>query len=260
MNLVLITKTAIVEKIFTLICKKLDIDLTVTQSTSFEDNVDFIIVDEEFINDDFNKFRANTKRLAAIVSKELPFEKTKDFTIQRPFLPAYLESLLKEQIQILNNLQLKENKNIQEPEINNQEFKSIDSEIKEEHIIINDDDESIVTISSLNNGGVLDNSELVKISTILEENKNEINYDNEVSEVNEKDLNDISEIIDNALKDIEDYKFDLDEDINEPNKLILNNYNILELKPFLQKLDQKLIDKLANGDDVNLILSLKVKD
>lgn len=248
MNLALITKTEIVEKIFTLICKKLSLDLIVTQSVNFEEKVDFIIVDEEFVDDDFNKFRANSKKLAAITSEDLPFDKARDFIIKRPFLPAYLESVLKEQIKILEKTKTSEKVYIE-----NQEFKSIDSEIKEDDIILNEEDESIITIRSISNGGVLDNNELEKISTILEEESND--FDNEVSQ---KDLNDISEIIDSTLNDIEDYDFNKYED--SKNRLILNNYNISELKPFLQRLDQGLIDKLANGEDVELTLSLKVEN
>lgn len=248
MNLALITKTEIVEKIFTLICKKLSLDLIVTQSVNFEEKVDFIIVDEEFVDDDFNKFRANSKKLAAITSEDLPFDKARDFIIKRPFLPTYLESVLKEQIKILEKTKTSEKVYIE-----NQEFKSIDSEIKEDDIILNEEDESIITIRSISNDGVLDNNELEKISTILEEESND--FDNEVSQ---KDLNDISEIIDSTLNDIEDYDFNKYED--SKNRLILNNYNISELKPFLQRLDQGLIDKLANGEDVELTLSLKVEN
>lgn len=256
MNLVLITKTAIIEKIFTLICKKLGVDLLVKDSINFEDSADFIVVDEEFVNDDFNKLKAHTKKLAAIVSEELPFDKSRDFIIQRPFLPTYLETLLKEQIEFVKEDDKEESKaklEFDEEEVVSSYVESLADDIADN--IEEDNDESIVTIASLKDGGVLDNSELSKISGLLHERDIEdFTYDN----VSEKDWKDINEIIDDALSEVEEYEFDMNEDFNQPIKLILNNYNIAELKPFLQKFDQKVIDKLANGDDVDVTLSLKV--
>ncbi len=62
MNLILITKTPMVEKIFTLICKKLNINILVKDDLNIENDVDFIIVDEEFVNDDFNSLKQKTRK------------------------------------------------------------------------------------------------------------------------------------------------------------------------------------------------------
>ncbi len=65
MNLILITKTAIIEKIFSLVCKKLAINLTVENSLTINKKVDFIVVDEEFINDEFNSLKQYTKKISS---------------------------------------------------------------------------------------------------------------------------------------------------------------------------------------------------
>lgn len=119
--------------------------------------------------------------------------------------------------------------------------------------IEDDNDESIVTLASLNDGGVLDNNELSKISDILR-------YDNIQNEVvtdeKENDWKELSDIIDDALSEVNDY--DINQD--QPLKLILNKYSIDELRPLLEKFDQGVIDKLSNGEDIDLKLSLKEKN
>lgn len=258
MDLILITKTPIIEKIFKLVCKKLDLEIIIKDSTSFEkeDVYDLIIVDEEFINDDFNSLKRHTKKLAAITSEELPFEKSRDFIINRPFLPTTLEELLSEQIEY-----------IKEDDTTKQDIKNA---ANEEEVVANyvesladdiaynieeENDESIVSIASLNQGGILDNSELSKISDIL--------HDEEIERevlVTENDWKDINEIIDDALSEVSEYEFNLDngDDKEQPIKVLLNNYSIEELKPFLQKFNQNVIDRLSNGEDIDVRLSLKV--
>lgn len=255
MNLILVTKTAIIEKIFTLVCKKLNVILSVQDSIKIEEKVDFIIIDEEFVDDDFNRLKQYTKKLAAIVSEELPFDKSRDFIIQRPFLPNHLESLLKEQVEFIKEDLKEENKpkrlEFDEEEVISSYVESLADDIAD--TIEEDNDESIVTIASLNSGGVLDNQELHKITDLLEEK--ELDFSEIVSQ---NDWKDINQIIDDALNEVEEYEFNLQENEDQPIKLILNNYNISELKPFLQKFDQAVIDRLSNGEDVDVTLSLKV--
>lgn len=255
MNLILITKTAIIEKIFRLICQKTGINITIQNSLNINENVDFIVVDEEFVNDDFNKLKSYTKKLAAIVSEELPFNKTRDFIINRPFLPNYLEQLLKEQIEFIKDDEKqnkKSNNDFDESEIVSSYVETLADDIAD--TIEEESDESIVTIASLKTGGILDNNELSKISSMLDEKDSiDIEY-----EVNESDWKDISEIIDEALSEVKEYEFELEANKFQPIRLILNNYNINELKPFLQKFDQSVIDRLASGEDVDVTLCLKV--
>ena len=253
MNLILVTKTPIIEKIFALICKKLNVDLLIKDNLEIKNSVDLIVVDEDFVNDSFNSLKSHTKKLAAIVSEELPFDKSRDFIINRPFLPASLEELLSEQIEFIKDDEI--NKEQIENDINEEELISnyVDSLAEDiADTIEEDNDESIITIASLNNGGVLDNLELSKISDILHDNDG---YD--CNNVDENDWKDINEIIDDALIEVNEYEFELEEK-NKATRLVLNNYNISELKPFLQKFDQDVIDRLSNGEDVDVILSLKV--
>ncbi|NVJ54714.1 MAG: hypothetical protein HWD90_13600 [Campylobacteraceae bacterium] len=260
MDLVLITKTPIIEKIFRLVCKKLDLTINVKQNLSFEKEeiVDLIIVDEEFINDDFNNLKRNTKKLAAITSEELPFEKSRDFIITRPFLPTVLEDMLSEQIEYIkeDDTTKEDVRNAaNEEEIVSNYVESLADDVA--YNIEEENDESIVSIASLRDGGILDNTELTKITDIL--------HDEEIERevlVTESDWKDINEIIDDALSEVSEYEFDLGEndakDSNTPIKVLLNNYSIEELKPFLQKFNQNVIDRLSNGEDIDVRLSLKV--
>lgn len=259
MNLALITKTEIIEKIFSLVCNKLNLTLIIKDDLNFEDKVDFIFIDEEFINDDFNSLKSHTKKLAAITSEELPFDKSRDFILQRPFLPKVLEELLHEQIEFLKE----DEKEEQETLSSNRN----DSFIEDEEAVITnyveslaedvafdieeESDESIITLASLKDGGILDGSELGKITEILHDDdiQNQVNVD-------ENDWKDISEIIDDALSEVNDYEFDVNLK-NEPVKLVLNNYNIDELKPFLMKFNQGVIDRLSNGEEVDIKMSLR---
>ena len=260
MDLVLITKTSIIEKIFRLVCKKIDLSIKVKHDTFFDRNeiVDLIVVDEDYINDDFNNLKRNTKKLAAITSEELPFEKSRDFIIKRPFLPTTLEELLLEQIGFIkeDDTTKEDIKNAaNEEEVVSNYVESLADDIA--YNIEEDNDESIVNIASLKNGGILDNNELNKITDILHDE----DIEKEVL-VSENDWKDINEIIDDALIELSDYEFNLDEenskDSNCPIKVLLNNYSIEELKPFLQKFNQNVIDRLSNGEEIDVRLSLKV--
>jgi len=252
MDLILVTKTPIVEKIFSLVCVKLDIKLFIKDNLEITDFVDFIIIDEEFVNDDFNSLKRFTKKIAAITSEELPFDKSRDFIIPRTFLPARIEELLEEQFVFIKDENEIEN-NINEEASISDYVESLADDVA--YDIEEESDESIVTLASLKDGGVLDNLELGKISEILHDD----DVHNEIA-VDDNDWKDINEIIDDALNEVNEYEFDLKTDVNQPIKLILNNYNISELKPFLQKFDQSVIDKLSSGQDVDVTLSLKVNN
>lgn len=255
MTLILITNTEIITKIFSLVCKKHDLTLVVRNDLDIKEDVDLIIVDEDFINDDFNRLKAHTKKLGAITSEELSFDKSRDFIINRPFLPAKLSEILKEEIEYIKEDSTTHEdirNNINEEEVITNYVESLADDVA--YDIEEESDESIVTLASLNDGGILDNTELHKISDIL--------HDDDIqSHVVEKaDWKDINEIIDEALSEVREFEFDMESQpqSSEPIKLLLNNYNIDELKPFLQKFDQNVIDRLSNGEDVDVRLSLKV--
>ncbi|XPV67895.1 MAG: hypothetical protein ACNI25_11290 [Halarcobacter sp.] len=255
MNLILITNTEIIGKIFSLVCKKLDLNLIIKDNLDIKEDVDLVIVDEEFINDDFNKIKAHTKKLGAITSEELSFDKSRDFIINRPFLPAKLTEILKEQVDYIKEDSTTHEdirNNINEEEVITNYVESLADDVA--YDIEEENDESIVTFASMNDGGVLDNLELHKISDILHDD----DIQNHV--VEKSDWKDISEIIDEALSEVREFEFDMEKQApnTEPINLLLNNYNIDELKPFLQKFDQGVIDRLSNGEDVDVRLSLKV--
>ena len=62
MTLILVSKTPIVIQIFKLICKKLNIGITVVdEPAKILQDYDFVIIDFEFIDDDFNNYKKYSK-------------------------------------------------------------------------------------------------------------------------------------------------------------------------------------------------------
>ncbi len=79
MNLLLVTQEDIIKKVFTLVCKKLELQLVIQEDTQITDRYDIIVLDNYFIDDRFNIIKQYSKKLGAITSEPLPFEKAKDF-------------------------------------------------------------------------------------------------------------------------------------------------------------------------------------
>ena len=102
MNLLLISETAIIEKIFSLVCKKLNIDLTIQKTNDVNEKFDLIVIDQNLIDDKFNIIKQFSKKLGAISSEELPFDKSRDFMVPRPFLPTKLQEILLEQFNLIS--------------------------------------------------------------------------------------------------------------------------------------------------------------
>lgn len=269
MNLLLVCETPIIEHIFTLVCKKMNIDLIVQKNSSVNSNYDLIVIDQNFIDNKFNSIKKFSKRIGAISSEELPIERLRDFIIPRPFLPTKLESLLTEQI-----VYIKEDLKIRQPY--KEELKDMEDDIDILPVVDyleydlsdeslpnnfnleknheNEEDESIVSLSKLNNGGVLDSGELNKINNILHED--EI-YNGMTLE--KHDWRDISSIIDDALEEVKEYEFDLKNDAIKTYNLVLSKFSIDELRPLLEKFDQTVIDKIASGQTIDLRVSLREK-
>lgn len=276
MKLLLLCDTVIIEHIFSLVCKRLNIELTAQKTTIVNENYDFVIVDQTFIDDKFNSYKQYSKRLGAISSEELSFDKSRDFIIPRPFLPTQLENLLKEQIEAMKDDELSysrkvptyssyddEDEEYTVPVVNfinnnldNNPFPKV--ELEEDNSYNEDDfdfnDESIVNITGLKNGGILDSNELSKINNILREEK----IHNEI-ELEKNDWKDISSIIDEALDEVREYEFELTGKQEESYNLVLNKFNIEELRPFLEKFDQTIINRLVSGEIVDVKISLKEK-
>ena len=287
MNLLLISEASIIEHIFTLVCKRLDINLTIQKIHSLNDNYDLIIVDQTFIDDKFNSLKPHTKKLGAISSEELSFDKSKDFVIPRPFLPTQLEAILIEQREIIkedDDYEFEKNKIVEstyESPVESNSKEEVDDSVVivpivdyvetvlDQEVLRNanannniepivgeydEEDESIVSLAAMNLGGVLDSNELNKINDILREDsiQNEINLE-------KNDWQDINSIIDDALAEVREYEFDLKQVQPKPYELILSNFNINELRPLLEKLDQTVIDRISAGEVVDVKISLKGK-
>lgn len=278
MTLLLICETPIIEQIFALVCKKLSVDLTVKDNTDVNENFDLIVVDQDFINDKFNIIKQFSKRLGAISSEELPFDKSRDFLIPRPFLPTKLQELLKDEIDDLVASEEKEALRQRESFLNNNNTATI-APIEDEyfeddevtipvtdyvesladdvfHNIEDENDESIVSLASLREGGVLDDLELTKINQILKEDQ----IHDEVA-IDTEDWKDINDIIDDALEEVKEYEFNLDNGQGKseilPYKLVLSDYDMEDLKPLLEMFNQEIVDKLSNGESVDIRLVLK---
>lgn len=264
MTILLICDAGIIEHIFTLVCKRLHIKLTIQKTNSVNEKFDLIIIDQSFIDDKFNTIKQFSKKLGAISSEELSFDKSRDFIIPRPFLPTKLEEILIEQIEYIKEEKSKE----KELELNRYEededvfvpitkkyIESLDSKntnYSDDDLYEEEDDESIISSNSLNIGGILDHRELSKINNILREDviQNEINLE-------KSDWKDIAAIIDDALDEVKEYEFDLTQTPTKPYNLVLSNFHINELRPLLEKFDQTIIDRLSSGESVDVRLSLK---
>lgn len=250
MKILLVSKTQIINKIFSLVAAKINLVLTIQDNLHISDSYDIIVVDEEFVDDSFNFLKKHSKKLGAIVREELPFDKSRDFIISRPFLPADLENIINDEVQTINSEKVVPAKKfINDDDIDKEVFDYVQS-LGEEVEDYTETDESIVTLASVNNGGVLDSGELSKINILLKENPVSKSED-----LNENDWKNLSEIIDDALNEVEDYEFDVANDNSV--HLVLNHYNINELKPLFKKFNQSIIDRLSNGECIDLKLSLK---
>ena len=277
-ELVLISRKPIIIQIFTLVCKKLNLTLEVLPEAQIDRKVDIIVVDTEFIDDRFNIIKTYSKIIGAISKEELPFEIADDFIIPLPFLPSSLQELLEKQIDLLDK-RMNAKTYISNIEVPNEEYDNltIDHTLKNdtnnavdylESLAddIADDmkeeaDESVVSVSSVNTGGILDRSELSAIENIIngdieESSKSQFS---QIDEGEQKWL-DLSSIIDQAINEVNSIDTIYEREGNKPIRLLLNNYDIEELKPLLSMLDQDIIDSLTDGNEVNLQLKFENND
>jgi hypothetical protein len=270
-SLILVSRKPIVIQIFTLVCKKLNIQLEIFHEAQIDHKVDILVIDSEFIDDRFNILKSYTKLMGAISKEELPFGSANDFTIPLPFLPSSLEQILDEQLQVLNkrnnskmyisNVEVEDEDIEESSDDQSQELEpaveylesladDIANEVEEE-----DEDDSIISFSALNQGGVLDNNELSNIKNLMTPYP-EKDRENSPGEKIDTEWMDLSTIIDKAINEVNAVndmysKFD-----NKPIKVLLNNFELDELTPLLNKLDQDIIDSLTDGYEINLQIKL----
>lgn len=141
----------------------------------------------------------------------------------------------------------------------------IASDIKEEN------DDSIVSMASIDNqGGVLDNKELSNLEDIIKqtvtEQKELENITPSKEEGNEDEWVDLSSIIDQAIDEV-----NLIDEVgttkskspqvtasteNAPLNILINTYELEQLKPLLSLCDQSTIDLLSDGQEVDIKLKL----
>lgn len=267
-TITLISDTQIVQKIFYLLSIKLKFKLNIT--TNFDDNFtsDILIVDEHFINDKFNFLKRYTKKLGAISSIELGFNKAKDFTINKPFLPSELEEVLVQNFNILDNPHkftydphsIKFDQTFEsspKPFVNfelkqsNDDLEQIADDIANDIEDLNDD--SIVRFKSPKTDGILDKTELAKIKKILENQekpKEELEAIIDEALEDTSEIYEISEIIDKTIDELQE-KAQKQRSV----KVSLNVKELEELKPLLGKLDKNVLEELSNG--ANLEIHLK---
>lgn len=265
-SLILVSRKPIIIQIFTLVCKKLNISLEVLPEVQIDHKVDIIIIDNDFIDDRFDIIKSYAKLMGAISKKELTFGSANDFIIPLPFLPSSLEQILEKQLEILNKR--KNTKTyISNVEVEDEEYEEPIDEVEPavdyleslaDDIAFDmeeENDDSIVPLAALNNGGILDTRELSNIQNIMTSTNSVEKKDFDTEKI-EDEWMDLSSIIDQAIDEVntvsEIYsKFD-----NKPIKVLLNNFELDELTPLLNKLDQDIIDSLTDGYEINLQIKL----
>ncbi len=262
-TIALLSNTPIINKIFTLISNKLIIHLKIY--TSAEDiikDVDLIVIDDIFLDENIIKLRSFCDTLVLLKNNKLK-EDGFDFIIEKPFLPSTLSVNL-EKILISVDEKINDKKN--EPIIKTQKIYETDKPTHEE---ITDDlakfidslvsevdeenansDDLTVKKEQLGHGGVLDKDELSKLYDMINDDKSDPYLKNIEKE---DDWIELSDIIDKAIDDVSTYQFKE----NQPIKLILNQYSIEELAPLLKKLNQNVIDRLTEGNEITLQLRLE---
>ncbi|MEA3314382.1 MAG: hypothetical protein U9Q30_00820 [Campylobacterota bacterium] len=287
-NLILISTTPMVIKIFKLISKKLDINLEVLSEAQIDHKVDIIIVDKNLIDDRFAILKTYSKQIGAITNEVLPFDMANDFTIPLPFLPSSLQTILSERLKILSEKERTKTyvSNIDTPTTSEtlEEIQSINQniEIDEENKIesaigyldeladniTNDIDEDtedgIIKMDSIYDdvdGGILDTNEISNLKNIINvkdtispqiEEKDYVKDDKD----GEKDWLDLTSIIDTAISELNTTDAFEDKYSSSDVEILVNDHSLTKLTPLLNMLDQNIINQLIEGKQINIKLKL----
>lgn len=265
-KIALISRVEIINKIFTLISKKLLVTVKIYKTLQIEEKqFDMIVVDDAFLGENIIKLKAISHTLVLLKNDSLS-EVGFDFIIEKPFLPSTLTQSLENILKTIDTpafnsseeSPLEEEQTIykssepSEKEITDDLAKFIDSMVNEidEEIAYNSDD-LVVRKEHLGHGGVLDKDELSRLYEMIHDEESNITKINK--EDKESDWIELSDIIDKAIHDVSVYDFKED----KPIKLLLNKYTIEELAPLLKKLNQNVIDRLTEGNEITLQLRLE---
>ncbi len=254
MKLLVISKTPIIKQIFKLITNKLNIDLTVLDVNIVSTNFDIIVIEDTLFDEQFPT--ATYSKQFGIISKDQhKYNTHSDFILSKPFLPSQLLAIIHEQQQLVevDSIEdiVEDNNDIENEIEQTEEFiNSLVEDISDD--ILDKSDESIVSSSFIDNGGILDTNELSKIQGLLSVEEENSTLEN-IEDENDDEWIDLANIIDQAIDEVKDYEFKS----QEPIKLILNNYTMNELSGLLNKLDQNIIDSLVNGEEITLKLKVE---
>ena len=253
-DIFLLSNLDIINKIFTLVSKKLSLNLNIIQNDNQLEKCDIIIVDDQIKDINLLKYKSLCSSLVYITNEDNNLNNDYNHILKKPFLPSTLEIFLNELINLnkTNNIQ-------EEPEDEPIDdlvsfVSSIDNENLDEQndeYNLSEDDETVIHKEDLGHGGVLDKKELTQLFDMI--NDEEKSNQKISSKMKDEDWVDLSKIIDDAIDDVQEYEFKE----NEPIKLILNQFSMQELMPLLKKLDQHIIDSLTDGQDITLMLRLE---
>jgi hypothetical protein len=246
-KITLISNTKIISKIFQLVCIKLNINYNILSNDDNVVSTDILILEDTiFDKEHMMRYKSLCSRLV-IISKENAYEYDSSYIIKKPFLPSTFEKELlflnsQEQKKIQNETNELSNLSLDEGTDDLVDFiNTIDDEVLDENNI-----EINVNKSTLASGGVLDSEELNILNKMINDTGSEI-----IEENDSNDLSELSDIIDKTIDDIQEYNLE-DNELT----LILNNYELEELAPLLNKLNQSSIDKLTIGEELNIKLKV----
>ena len=270
-HIILVSKKPIVIQIFKLVCNKLDIDLDIIKESKIDKKVDIVIMDTDYIDDKFNDAKINAKLIGAISKTELPFEIANDFIIPIPFLPSNLEDILEKQFSIIKN---RENTKVYVKNIDQTDDYNEDEDIDEvdaslDYIddlaqdiandVTNEDidhDESIVSLDEDGDGGILDKDQLDEIEELLDSKPKPTSEFLQVDPKDDENWQDLSSIIDQAINEANTVNGMVDVS-NKAIDIKLNNYELEQLTPLLNLLDQDIIDQITKGEEISLNLKFE---
>jgi hypothetical protein len=252
-QIALVTDNNIISKIFTLVSKRLSLDIDIYTHDEISQEYNFIVVDND-IAIDIKKIDSFTKKLI-LLSQQNTHNTFYDYVIKKPFLPSDLFSRLEEIIQN-NNSKIKTENNKQTLESSRVDEKTHDLEKLVNSVVhsLGDEeceDDIVIDKNTLGLGGILDNDELRKLGSILDDSST--TYSQKKKE--DEEWIELSQIVDCAIDELEI----LANNEIKPINLQINKQNIEEVRPLLRKLNQEIIDALVDGQEITLKLRLDNK-
>ncbi len=261
-TIALLSNTEIINKIFTLIANKLMLHLKIVKTVdAIGKDIDLVIVDDIYLSENIIKLRSQCNAVVLLKNDNIS-EDGFDFIIEKPFLPStlsvHLENILKEisnkpKIEEIENIKIYESEEPSHEEVTDDLAKFIDSLVHEVDEDSHDSNDLTVKKEQLGHGGVLDKDELSKLFDMINDNDAIEENDYFKSAQKEDDWIDLSDIIDKAIDDVSSYNGKE----NKPIKIFLNQHSMDELSPLLSKLNQSIIDKIADGEEITLQLRLE---